>query len=200
MKLYEFATSGNCYKIRLAMGNLGKSYTREAVSRDGGTKTPDFLKLSPTGVVPVLEIAPGKVVTESAAILSYLAKGTPLSPEDPYEHAQVIRWLSFEQERVLSSIAGARFIRKMLNIPKEREAEFKAKQEAGYKALKIMDTHLAKNKFFAGDRYTIADVALYGYTHLAGEDGAGMDLKPYPNVLAWLERVKAQPGHVTLMQ
>lgn len=200
MKLYEFATSGNCYKVRLAMGNLGKRYERVAISRDGGTKTPEFLKLSPTGTVPALEIAPGKVLTESAAILAYLAKGTPLLPEDAYEHAQVIRWLSFEQERVLTSIAGARFIRKMLNIPKEREAELKAKQEAGYRALKIMDAHLAKNKFFAGDRYTIADVALYGYTHLAGEDGAGMDLTPYPHVRAWLERVKAQPGHVTLMQ
>lgn len=200
MKLYEFPTSGNCYKVRLAMGNLGKSYERQAVSRDGGTKTPEFLKLSPTGVVPVLEIVPGKLVTESAAILAYLAKGTPLLPEEPFDHAQVIRWLSFEQERVLTSIAGARFIRKMLNIPKEREAEFKAKQEAGYEALKIMDEHLAGKKFFVGERYTIADVALYAYTHLAGDDGAGMDLKPYPNVVAWLARVKAQPGHVTLMQ
>lgn len=200
MKLYEFATSGNCYKVRLALGNVGKSAERVAISRNGGTKTPDFLKLSPTGVVPVLEIAPGKVLTESAAILAYLAKGTPLLPEDPYEHAQVIRWMSFEQERVLRSIATARFIRKMLNTPKEREAEFKAKQEEGYKALKIMDEHLAKHKFFAGDRYTIADVALYAYTHLAGDEGAGMDMTPYPHVRAWLDRVKAQPGHVTLMQ
>jgi glutathione S-transferase len=199
MRLYEFPTSGNCYKVRLALAQAGKQYERKEMGRnDGSTKTPEFLKISPLGKVPALEIAPGKVLVESLAILFYLAKGTSLFPEDAVDQAEVLRWMCFEQSEILPKIGTARFIRKMLGAPKERAAELSAAQEAGYTSLKILDKHLGARKFVAGESYSIADIALYGYVHLAPD--AGMDLSKFANVSAWLDRVKRQPGHVELMQ
>ena len=197
MKLYEFPTSGNCYKARLALTQSGKAFERVEMGRnDGSIKTDAFKKISPSARVPALEVAPGKVLVESSAILFYAGKGTPLLPEDAFEQAEVVRWMSFEQDSVVPTIAIARFIKKMLGLPKEREAEFKAKQEGAAGALTIMETHLAGQTFFVGTRYSVADIALYAYTHLAPE--AGIDLAPYPNVRAWLARVKAQPKHVEI--
>lgn len=199
MRLYEFPTSGNCYKVRLALAQCGKAYERREMGRnDGSTKTPEFLKLSPLGKVPALEIKPGKVLVESMAILFYLAKDTPLFPQDAVEQADVIRWMCFEQSEILPTIATARFIRKMLGAPPEQAARLSAAQDAGYKSLAILEGHLKGRTFVASDRYTIADIALYAYVHLAPD--AGMDLSKYPNVSAWLDRVKRQPGHVALMQ
>lgn len=199
MRLYEFPTSGNCYKVRLALAQCGKKYERKEMGRnDGSTKTPEFLKLSPLGKVPALEIAPGKVLVESMAILFYLAKGTRLFPEDAVDQAEAIRWMCFEQSEILPTIATARFIRKMMGAPPEQAARLAALQDAGYKSLAILDSHLKGRAFVAGGRYSIADIALYAYVHLTPD--AGMDLTKYPNVSAWLERVTREPGHVTLMQ
>lgn len=197
MKLYEFPTSGNCYKVRLALTQSGKAFERVEMGRnDGSIKTDAFKKISPSARVPALEVAPGKVLVESSAILFYAGKGTPLLPEDAFEQSEVVRWMSFEQDSVVPTIAIARFIKKMLGLPKEREAEFKAKQEGAAGALRIMEAHLGARDFFVGGRYSVADIALYAYTHLAPE--AGIDLAPYPNVRAWLARVKAQPKHVEI--
>jgi glutathione S-transferase len=199
MRLYEFPTSGNCYKIRLALAQTGTQYERKEMGRnDGSTKTPEFRKLSPLGKVPALEVAPGKVLVESVAILFFLAKGTPLFPHDALEQAEVLRWMCFEQSEILPKIGTARFIRKMLGAPKERAAELSAAQDAGYASLAILDGHLGGRKFVAGETYTIADIALYAYVHLAPD--AGMDLSKFPHVATWLGRVKQQPGHVELMQ
>jgi glutathione S-transferase len=197
VKLYEFPTSGNCYKARLALTQGGKAFERVEMGRnDGSIKTDAFKKISPSARVPALEVAPGKVLVESSAIVYFAGKGTPLVPEDPYEQAEIVRWMSFEQDSVLPTIALARFIKKMLGLPREKEAEFKAKQEGAANALRIMERHLASHEFFVGERYTVADIALYAYTHLAPE--GGIDLAPYPNVQAWLARVRAQPKHVEI--
>ncbi len=197
MKLYEFPTSGNCYKTRLALTQSGKTFERVEMGRnDGSIKTDAFKTISPSARVPALEVAPGKVLVESSAILFYAGKGTPLLPEDAFAQAEIVRWMSFEQDSVVPTIAIARFIKKMLGLPKEREAEFKTKQEGAGGALAIMEAHLAGRDFFVGGRYSVADISLYAYTHLAPE--AGIDLAPFPNVRAWLARVKAQPKHVEI--
>lgn len=197
MKLYEYPTSGNCYKIRLALAQSGHAYERREMGRnDGSVKSPDFLRVSPSGRVPALEIKPGQVLVESSAILFYLGKGTALLPEDGFHQAEVVRWMSFEQDSVLPTIAIARFIKKMLGVPSEREGEYAAARAAASGALKIMEEHLKGRSFFVGERYSMADISLYAYTHLAPE--AAIDLSPYPNILAWLARVKAQPKHVEI--
>ena len=199
MKLYEFPTSGNCYKVRLAFALAKKPYERQEMGRnDGSTKTADFLKLSPSGRVPALEVAPGKVLVESSAILYYVAQGTSLWPKDALEQAEVLRWMSFEQDSVLANLGMARFMTKMLGEPAEKAADIAKAREGGKRALKIMDDHLKGRSYFVGNAATIADVALFAYSHLAPE-GKG-DLAPFPNVLAWQARMKALPGHVPIYE
>ena len=195
--VYGMADSGNCYKVKLALEQLKKPYRWvEVDSSKGGTQTREFLARNPNGKVPTLQLEDGSHLPESNAILWYLAEGTPLLPEDRLGHARALQWMFFEQYSHEPYIAVARFILRYLPADHPRRAELPRLVERGRHALGVMEQHLAKEPFFAAGRYTVADISLYAYTHCAGD--GGFDLQPYPQVRAWLERVRAQPGHVPL--
>ena len=195
--VYGMADSGNCYKVKLALEQLKKPYRWvEVDSSKGGTQTREFLARNPNGKVPTLQLEDGGYLPESNAILWYLAEGTPLLPEDRLGHARALQWMFFEQYSHEPYIAVARFILRYLPADHPRRAELPRLAERGRHALSVMEQHLAKEPFFAAGRYTVADISLYAYTHCA-RDG-GFDLQPYPQLRAWLERVRAQPGHVPL--
>jgi glutathione S-transferase len=191
--------SGNCYKVRLAARQLGVPLTLKNYGlHDGATRKPEFLAKNPNGRVPLLEFEDGRVLAESDAILWYLSEGTPLQPADRWGRAQALQWMFFEQYSHEPYVAVARFwiayaAKEDLEKRRHLIPEWHAKGNA---ALAVMQTHLSRNDWFAGGSYSIADIALYGYTHCAAE--GGFDLGAYPAVGAWLERVKAQPGHIPL--
>jgi glutathione S-transferase len=192
-RVYGMATSGNCHKVRVALDVLGLPYRwTETDSVSGATRTPDFLAMNPNGKVPVLEIEPGTYLPESDAILCYLAEGTRLLPSDRLAKARVMQWLFFEQYSHEPYIAVARFLRKMHPDPASQRALADSKMDGGYRALKVMEDHLSREPFFAAERFTIADIALYGYTHAAGD--GGFDLERFPAVRGWLDRVEREPG------
>lgn len=198
LTLYDYLDSGNGYKCRLLLAQLHLPYRH--VERDidkGETRTPDFLAKNPNGRIPALELADGTVLAESDAILCYLADGTPFWPSDRLPKAQVLQWLFFEQYSHEPYVATPRYILRHLGRAHPRMAEMPARLERGRAALGVMETHLGANDFFAAGRYTIADIALYAYTHRAHE--ADLDLAPYPRLRAWLARVAAQPGHVKML-
>ncbi len=201
MKLYDYLPSGNGYKIRLILAHRGLRYDYVPVDiMSGETRTAGFLARNPNGRIPVLELDDGTILCESNAILYYLAQGSALWPVGLLDQAHVMQWLFFEQYSHEPNIATARFWLGWLKpepTPYFVEA-LARKQEAGRAALQVMETHLETRPFFVGDRCTIADIALYAYTHVAPE--GGFDLSPYPGVRAWLERVRGQPGHVELTQ
>ena len=187
--------SGNCYKIKLLMEQAGLPYQWHEVDIfKGESHTPEFLAKNPNGRVPVLELAPDRYLPESNAILVYLAEDTRFWPEDKFLRAQVLQWLFFEQYSHEPYIAVARFIKKFLPAEHPRQQEIPRLHERGYSALDVMEKHLAIHNYFVGGIYSIADIALYAYTHTA-HDG-GFDLSHYPAIKAWLQRVAAQPGHV----
>jgi glutathione S-transferase len=195
--VYGMADSGNCYKVKLALEQLGKPYRWvEVDSTKGGTRTAEYLARNPNGKVPTLQLEDGSYLPESNAILYYLAEGTPLLPADKLGRARVLQWMFFEQYSHEPCIAVARFILRYLPADTPRRAELPRLQERGNIALAVMQQHLSAQPFFAGERYSIADIALYAYTHAAAD--GGFDLARYPAVGAWLARVKAQPGHVPL--
>jgi glutathione S-transferase len=197
MRLHNNVMSGNSYKVRLLLKQLGRPYENVPVDIfKGESRTPDFLKLNPAGQTPVLELDDGTMLPESNAILCYLAEGSPFFPSHPVERAHVLRWMFFEQNALMPNVGWARFIRRWLPEDGPLRARLLWLDEAGAAALGVMESGLDGRRFFVGDRYTIADIALYGYGHLAGE--AGFDLTGYPAVAAWLRRVGAQPGHITL--
>lgn len=199
VKVYGDILSGNCYKIKLQMALQGIEH--EWIPFDilkGQTKSPDFLARNPNGKIPLLELEDGTTLSESNAILNYLADGTPFLPTGRLQRALVLQWQFFEQYSHEPYIAVARYIAKYLGLPEERKADYLAKQEGGHKALRVMETQLAKTPYLTGDRYTIADVSLYAYTHVAHE--GGFDLSAYPAVSAWLTRVASHPRHVTMEQ
>jgi glutathione S-transferase len=197
-RLYDYLPSGNGYKVRLLLTQLGLPFERVELDIERGeTRTPGFLAKNPNGRIPVLELAPETFLAESDAILFYLAEGTPLLPADRLERARVLQWMSFEQYSHEPNIATVRHW-VMIGTAGERRELVAAKREAGYAALGVMEQHLRANAFFVAGRYTIADIALYAYTHVAGE--GGFDLGPFPAVRAWLDRVRAQPGHVPIRQ
>ena len=195
LKVYGHLSSGNCYKVYLTLKQLDIPFewiSVDAVKRE--TRTAEFLTMNPNGKVPLLEVAPGQYLPESNAILHYLAESTALCPTDRYQHAQVLQWLFFEQYSHEPYIATSRFVMHFLGNPPERQADMERWRKPGYTALDIMNRHLESRLFFVGDTYSIADIALYAYTHVAHE--GGFDLSKYEAVLSWLERVKAQPNHV----
>ncbi len=197
MRLHDFTGSGNGHKVRMLLSHLGISY--ELVEHDiltGETRTPEFLARNPNGKIPVLETDDGRFLPESDAILWYLAEGTDFLPDDPWERAQVLRWMFFEQYSHEPYIAVARFWLHFVDMTPAQREQLAEKQERGYQALDVMEAHLKDNDYFAGGAYSIADIALYGYTHVAGE--GGFDLARYPAVGAWLGRVAAQPGHIAM--
>ena len=162
----------------------------------GATRTAGFLAKNPNGRIPTLELEDGTCLAESDAILWYLAEGTDFLPSEPLSRAQVLQWMFFEQYSHEPYVATPRFIRKHLSEDSPRRAELSARLAQGRAALAVMDAHLATRRYFVAERYTIADIALYAYTHVAGE--AGLELEPYPHLRAWLARVAAEPAHVPL--
>jgi len=197
LRLHDCAFSGNAYKVRLLLTLLGLPFERiEYDILEGATRTPEFLRLNPNGRVPVLEFEDGRVLAESNAILAYLADGTRFVPADRFERAQVLQWLFFEQYSHEPNIATLRFWVTHGLIDEERRPLVEGKRRWGYAALDVMERHLARRRYFVGERYSIADIALYAYTPVAGE--GGFDLARYGNVLAWLDRVAAEPGHIPI--
>ncbi len=194
MKLYGDLKSGNCYKVALLLKQMGAAHEFVKVDiMNGGSRTDDFLSKNPNGKIPLLEISPGQYLPESNAILWYLADGSAFLSEDKLQRAQVLQWLFFEQYSHEPYIATARFIKVYLGNPADRQADLQQKIQRGYQALDVMEKHLAANKFFVGGRYSVADIGLYAYTHVAHE--GGFDLAAYPYINAWLARVKAQPEY-----
>ena len=198
-KLYEFATSGNCYKIRLAMSHLGFDYERIAVDiTKGESRTEAFLKINANGRVPVLQTGDGHYLPESNAALWYLAYGSDLLPEERLHQARVLQWMCFEQYSHEPFIATSRYWIAILNAEDEYKTQLEEKRPKGYAALDVMERHLKDHEFFVGDRFTIADIALYAYTHVAHE--GGFDLASYSAIDAWFKRIEALPNYVTIEQ
>ena len=199
LQLFDYRPSGNGYKVRLLLTQLGIPYT--LVERDivkGETRTPAFLAMNPNGRIPLVVFEDGRRLAESNAILMYFADGTPLLPDDRFERALTLQWMFFEQYSHEPNIATVRFWLHQSALDEARRAQIEGKRTQGYAALGVMEQHLSNQSFFVGERYSIADIALYAYTHVADE--GGFDLAPYPAIRAWLDRVAAQPGHITIDQ
>lgn len=197
MKVYGDQRSGNCYKIKLLASLL--EIEHEWIPIDvlaKQTQSREFLAMNPNGKIPVLELDDGRCLTESNAILNYLAASSDLVPADRYEYAQVLQWQFFEQYSHEPYIAVARFIEKFLGLPDDRKTEYESKQAGGHKALAVMEQQLAITPYLVGERLTIADISLYGYTHVAHE--GGFDLAGYPAINAWLDRIRSLPEYVSM--
>jgi len=194
LRLYDTITSGNGYKVRWLLTRLGLPFERVELDIDKGeTRTPAFLAMNPNGRVPLLQIAEGDWLAESNAILCYLAEGTPYMPVERRAKAAVMQWLFFEQYSHEPNIATPRYWIKHKLLNDERRAQLKGKMQSGYAALEIMDRHLTKQRYFVGAQLSIADVALFAYTHVAEE--GDFDLKRYPALRDWLARIADMPGH-----
>ena len=193
LRLHDYAASANCYKVRLLLAQLGREYERVPVDIFGGdTLTDAYAAINPARSTPVLQIGDDTYLPESGAILAYLAEGTAFMPGDPIERAQVLRWLLFEQTGVMMAIGGLRFRLLTGRLPADSDAARRRRGQA-LAALGVLEAHLSPRDFFVGG-YGIADIAMYGYVHVAGD--AGIDLARFPAVRAWCERVAAQDGHV----
>ena len=195
--LYDNPMSGNCYKVRLLLAHLGLSYERvdvDVVVRDNreallGDK-------NPAGRIPVLQLEDGRYMAESNAILWFLADGTKYLPEAPIDRAHVLQWMFFEQYSHEPYVAVARYIIHYVGLDDSNAERLKRRQRQGRRALDAMERHLESREFLVSGQYSIADIALYAYTHVADE--AGIDLEPFPAIRGWLDRIREQPGHVEL--
>ncbi|WP_339406337.1 glutathione S-transferase family protein [Pseudomonas helleri] len=197
LKVYGDYNSGNCYKVKLMLHLLGLEYQWHAIDiLKGEAQTPAFLAKNPNGKVPVLELEDGTCLWESNAILNFLADGSEFLPSEPRLRTQVLQWQFFEQYSHEPYIAVARFIEFYLGLPPERLEEYRKLQTRGYKALDVMEQQLGRTPFLVGEHYSIADVTLYAYTHVAHQ--GGFDLSAYPAITAWLERVASHPRHVAM--
>lgn len=195
MKLFDYLPSGNSYKVRLLMSYLGLTYDHVLLDiHKGETQTGDYKAKNPAGQIPLLELSDGRRIAESNAILFFLAKDTPYWPAGHFEQTKALQWMFFEQYKHEPSIAVARFIR--MYAMDDRGDELEKLMPRGASALTVMETHLAENLFFASSGPTIADIALYAYTHVAGE--GGFDLSDYPNIMAWLDRFSDHPKHIRI--
>ena len=193
MKIYGDTQSGNCYKVQLVCQLLNIDHQWIDVDiLAGDTKSDDFLKKNPNGKIPLLELDSGETLSESNAIINYLAFGSDLYPNDRLAQARVLQWQFFEQYSHEPFIAVARFINKYLGLPADKADEYAAKQTGGHKALHVMEQQLAETPFLAGEKVTTADISLYAYTHVADE--GGFELEAYPAIRAWLDRVAALPN------
>lgn len=198
LTLYDYLDSGNGYKCRLLLAQLGLPYERVELDIDKGeTRQPAFLAKNPNGRIPALGLEDGTVLAESNAILCYLADRSSHWPAERRLRAQVLQWLFFEQYSHEPYVATPRYIIRHLGRQHARMAELPARLAKGYEAFAVMEGHLAQQPFFVGGQYSIADIALYAYTHRADE--ADMDLSAYPAIRAWLARVAAQPGHIKML-
>src|SRR5262245_29434330 len=204
LRLHDNASSGNAYKVRLLLTQLGRKFERIEYDTDRGeTRTREFVSSkNANGRIPVLELDDGRCLPESNAILWYLAEGTPFLPgaddeEGRWQRAQALQWMFFEQYSHEPNIATVRhWITHKVEMTPEREAALPGKRKWGVAALDVMEQHLVTRRFFVGESYTIADIALYAYTHVAEE--GGFDLAPFPAIRAWLKRVAEQPRHLAI--
>jgi glutathione S-transferase len=195
--LYDSPVSGNCYKVRLLLAHLGLPYERRFADVVDRSNRPELLGgLNPALRVPTLVLDDGRPLGESGAIIWYFGEGTRFVPEDAYERAQVLQWMFFEQYDHEPAIAVVRFWVVYSGRPEEFENRMEERMAAGHRALATMETHLAGCDYLVGGRLTLADIALFAYTHMAPE--GGFDLGPYPAIRAWIDRVAAEPGHVPI--
>jgi glutathione S-transferase len=197
-RLYDFLPSGNGYKVRLLLTQLGIPFEYiqlDILKRE--TRTPEFLAKNPNGRIPVLELEPDVYLSESNAILTYLSEGTPFLPDDRLERARVMQWLFFEQYSHEPYIATSRFWLQH-GMAEAKRTALEEKQAPGYAALGVMEQRLQDHPFLVGDRYTIADIALFAYTHVAHE--GGFSLEQFPSVRSWIERIQSQPHHIPITQ
>lgn len=195
--VYGDIKSGNCYKVALLFSHLGIDYDWcEILVVNGETRTPEFLALNPAAQIPVVVLDNNEVLTQSNAILNFFSDESALMPTDSLDRFRVQEWQFYEQYNHEPTIAVRRFINKFLGMPSERQAEYDSKEEPGYRALGVMETRLAKHQFLVGNSYTVADISLYAYTHVADE--GGFDLSRFPGICNWLERVRQQPGYFSM--
>ncbi len=196
-QVYGDQLSGNCYKVKLLLHLLDIGYQWHHIDILAGESEKDtFLDMNPNGKVPVLKIREGEYLWESNAILNYLAYNTRFLPSNPLAQARVLQWQFFEQYSHEPYIAVARFINKYLGLPKEREAEYLARQQGGHKALAIMEQRLQHSSFLVNQSFSIADISLYAYTHVAHE--GGFNLATYPAIQAWIDTISTLPGYVSM--
>ena len=197
MRLYDSLESGNCYKVRLLLAQLSRPYQLVEINTDRGeSRTPEFLAKNPNGRVPLLETDDGVFLAESNAILWYLAEATELIPTSAIGRAQVLQWMLFEQYSHEPYVAVARYIMRHLADNHPRRAELPERRKQGLAAFSVMETHLQSRRFFVDETYSVADIALYAYSHVA--DQGGFDLAAFPAVRHWLERVASQPNYIAI--
>jgi glutathione S-transferase len=196
--LYSMQRSGNSYKVRLALARLGIPYNLVEIDiLKGESRTPEFLGKNPNGQVPLLEVAPGRHLAESNAILWYVAGGSTLAPEDRIARAEALQWMFFEQHSLEPNIGAAYFWLALIKGGRELQSHaLEDWMENGYRALGVMETHLTRFPYFVANHFTIADIALYAYTHVA--DQADFDLSRFPAIRAWLARVADEPGYIAM--
>jgi glutathione S-transferase len=197
-RLYDYLPSGNGYKVRLVLRQLGLPYELvELDIKQGATRTPEFLAKNPNGRIPLLEIPGRGYLAESHAIIAYLAEGSALVPADPLERARMWQWMCFEQYNLEPNIGTARFwLASLGRTEAELGEKLEEKRRNGHAALAVLEQGLAGRDFLVGEQYSLADIALYAYTHVAPEGGFALDA--YPAIRAWCARVAAQPGHVPI--
>ncbi|MFD2179230.1 glutathione S-transferase family protein [Veronia pacifica] len=195
MIVYGDLQSGNCLKVKHILSFLGIEHQWIHVNiLENETKTPEFLSINPNGKIPAVVLDDGRVLCESNAILGYFAEGTDFLPTDRFQKAKVYEWLFFEQYSHEPYVAVARFIQKYLSMPESRVEEFNSLQAGGNRALALMESQLATSAFLVGEQPSIADIALYAYTHVADE--GGFNLSDYPNIQQWIRRIAAIDGYV----
>ncbi len=193
--VYGDIKSGNCYKIKLLLSLLDIPHHWQHIDiLQGESRSAAYLSKNPNGKIPLLELDDGRYLAESNAILNYLAEGTDYLPDDRYQRALMLQWQFFEQYSHEPFIATARYINKYLGLPEDRMAEYESKQEGGHKALAVLEQQLGQTPFLVGSQLTVADITLYGYTHVAHE--GGFDLAGYPAVNSWLTRIAGLPGYL----
>ena len=197
LKVYGDSRSGNCYKIQLLCAEMGIDYDWEEVDiLAGDTRTPQFLAMNANGRIPLLALPDGRYLPESNAILYYLADGSEFFAGDAYSRAEIIQWMFFEQYSHEPYIATSRFIIKYLGNPEDKQGVLEEKKAGGLAALGIMEQQLTDQAFFTGEKFNIADIALYAYTHVADEGGFGLD--DYPKIRMWIERIEGRPNFVPM--
>lgn len=197
MKIYGDVYSGNCYKLKLICALLAIEHEWIPVDiLKGDTRCQKFLTLNPNGQIPVCVTASGDVLTESNAILFYLARDSQYWPQDRLAQTRVLEWQFFEQYTHEPSIAVARFIKLYQGMPEDRKDEYQAKLKAGYRALDLMEQHLTKNNFLVGDSCSIADISLFAYTHVAPE--GGFKLSNFPAIETWIARIQSLEGFISM--
>ena len=197
LQFYGDSISGNCYKLQLACAELDLDYRwQETDILAGDSRTGDFLAMNPNGKVPLLALGDGRYLPESNAILSYLAEGSPLAGNSRFDRATILSWMFFEQYSHEPYIATSRFIVRYLGNPAERAADLESRKAGGYQALDVMETRLNEQDFIATRAFSIADIALFAYTHVADE--GGFELGAYGNINRWMDRIRARPAFVPM--